>query len=66
MKKQFSARSLAIVILLVLFAIPIGAQEKIDLQMVQRIRKGGLENSKITDLLICLCDVYGPRLPASP
>ena len=66
MKKHLSGRSLAIVILLVLFAVQIGAQEKLDLQMVQRIRKEGLENSKITDLLIYLCDVYGPRLPASP
>ncbi|MCX6572310.1 MAG: M20/M25/M40 family metallo-hydrolase [Candidatus Aminicenantes bacterium] len=66
MKKQFSGRLFAIVILLVLFSVQIGAQEKLDLQMVQRIRKEGLENSKITDLLIYLCDVYGPRLPASP
>ncbi|MCX6567891.1 MAG: peptidase M28, partial [Candidatus Aminicenantes bacterium] len=66
MKKHLSGRSFAIVILLVLFAVQIGAQEKLDLQMVQRIRKEGLENSKITDLLIYLCDVYSPRLPASP
>jgi hypothetical protein len=66
MKKHLSGRSFAIVILLVLFAVQIGAQEKLDLPMVQRIRKEGLENSKITDLLIYLCDVYGPRLPASP
>ena len=66
MKKHLSGRSFAVVILLVLFAVQIGAQEKLDLQMVQRIRNEGLENSKITDLLIYLCDVYGPRLPASP
>jgi len=66
MKKHLSGRSFAIVILLVLFAVQIGAQEKLDLQMVQRIRKEGLENSRITDLLIYLCDVHGPRLPASP
>lgn len=66
MKKHLSGRSFAVVILLVLFAVQIGAQEKLDLQMVQRIRKEGLENSRITDLLIYLCDVYGPRLPASP
>jgi carboxypeptidase Q len=66
MKKHLSGRSFAVVILLVLFTVQIGAQEKLDLPMVQRIRKEGLENSRITDLLIYLCDVYGPRLPASP
>jgi carboxypeptidase Q len=66
MKKHLSGRSFAVVILLVLFAVQIGAQEKLDLSMVQRIRKEGLENSRITDLLIYLCDVYAPRLPASP
>jgi carboxypeptidase Q len=66
MKKHLSRRSFAIAILLVLFAVQIGAQETLDLQMVQRIRKEGLENSKITDFLIYLCEVHGPRLPASP
>ncbi|MCK7478188.1 MAG: hypothetical protein M0C28_12840 [Candidatus Moduliflexus flocculans] len=42
------------------------AQEKLDLQMLDRIRAEGLSNSKISDLLIYLCDVYAPRLPASP
>jgi carboxypeptidase Q len=66
MKKHHLGRTFALVLLLVLFAVQIGAQEKLDLQMVDRIRKEGLENSKITDFLIYLCDVYGPRLPDSP
>jgi len=66
MKKFFSGRSFVLIILLVLFAVQMGAQEKLDLQMVQRIRKEGLENSRITDFLIYLCEVHGPRLPASP
>ena len=66
MKRHLSGRSLALIILLVLFAVQIGAQEKLDLQMVQRIRTEGLENSKIMDFMIYLCEVYGPRLPASP
>jgi carboxypeptidase Q len=66
MKKQHMVRCLAIVLLLVVFSLETGAQEKLDLQMVDRIRKEGLENSKITDFLIYLCDVYGPRLPDSP
>jgi len=66
MKKHLSGRSLALIFLLILFAVQIGAQEKLDLSMVQRIRKEGLENSKIMDFMIYLCEVYGPRLPASP
>jgi carboxypeptidase Q len=66
MKKHLTGRSLALIILIVLFAVQIGAQEKLDLQMVQRIRKEGLENSKIMDFMIYLCEVHGPRLPASP
>ncbi|HCS48321.1 MAG TPA: hypothetical protein DIW61_08745 [Candidatus Aminicenantes bacterium] len=34
--------------------------------MLDRIRNEGLVNSKITDFMIYLCDVYAPRLPASP
>jgi carboxypeptidase Q len=66
MIKRRSGRSLVLVALLALFAVQIGAQEKLDLQTVQRIRREGLENSQIADLLIYLCDVHGPRLPASP
>ncbi len=66
MKHRPTARTLAIAILLVLFSLETGAQEKLDLQMVDRIRNEGLNNSKIADLLVYLCDVYAPRLPDSP
>jgi carboxypeptidase Q len=66
MNKRITVRWLVIVFLLALLSFQAGAQEKLDLQMVDRIRKEGLENSKITDFLIYLCDVYGPRLPDSP
>ncbi|MCX7874671.1 MAG: M20/M25/M40 family metallo-hydrolase [Melioribacteraceae bacterium] len=42
------------------------AQEKIDYQMMQRIRQEGLQNSKIPELMSYLCDVYAPRLAGSP
>jgi hypothetical protein len=57
---------LAIALLVALFALGAFAQEKLDLQMLDRIRAEGLSNSKITDFLIYLCDVYAPRLPDSP
>jgi len=66
MKKNLMVRSLVIALLLIFVALETGAQEKLDLQMVDRIRTEGLTNSKITDFLIYLCDVYAPRLPASP
>lgn len=65
MKTPRSRLFLAAVLLLI-FAVGLGAEEKIDLQALQRIRREGLENSKIADLLVYLCDVYGPRLSESP
>ena len=59
-------RALVLALLVALFSLGALAQEKLDLQMLDRIRAEGLNNSKITDFLIYLCDVYGPRLPASP
>jgi len=66
MKKQLIVRSLTVAFLIALFTLGALAQEKLDLQMLDRIRQEGLVNSKITDFLIYLCDVYAPRLPASP
>jgi len=66
MKKQLIVRSLTVAFLIALFTLGALAQEKLDLQMLDRIRQEGLGNSKITDFLIYLCDVYAPRLPASP
>lgn len=42
------------------------AQEKIDPQVIQRIKKEGLDNSKVMEYLSYLTDIYGPRLTASP
>jgi Zn-dependent M28 family amino/carboxypeptidase len=40
--------------------------EKIDADMNARIRKEGMENSKIMETMHYLTDVYGPRLTGSP
>ncbi len=66
MRRQPSLRPLAIAFLVVLFSLGAFAQEKLDLPMLDRIRAEGLSNSKITDLLVYLCDIYAPRLPDSP
>ena len=40
--------------------------QEVDLQVVQRIRQEGLQNSKVAELVSYLTDVYGPRLANSP
>jgi hypothetical protein len=47
--------------LLILTVLSI-AQEKIDLEMVKKIRAEGLSNSKLRDIVFQLTDVNGPRL----
>ena len=49
-----------------IFSVQIIPQEKIDYQMMQRIRQEGLQNSKVMELMSYLCDIYAPRLAASP
>jgi len=66
MKKYSFGRSFAVTMLMLFIVVQIGAQEKIDLQMVQRLRKEGLENSKVMEYLSYLSDVHGPRLSESP
>ncbi|MGZ5439530.1 MAG: M28 family peptidase, partial [Candidatus Aminicenantales bacterium] len=66
MERRRFVRSIALVFLAALLSLQAVAQEKLDLQMLDRIRTEGLSNSKITDFLIYLCDIYGPRLPDSP
>jgi hypothetical protein len=46
-----------------LFAI---GQEKIDQDMMQKIRTEGLQNSKVMDIVFQLTDANGPRLMNSP
>ncbi len=50
-------------------AIPVlsfSQSEHIDQEMMSRIRKEGLQNSKIMDIAFHLTDASGPRLTASP
>ena len=41
-------------------------EEKVDMEMMNKIRKEGLENSKVMEIAMYLTDVSGPRLTASP
>ncbi len=53
-------------LLLFAYVVLVSAQEKIDADMMQKIRKEGLENSKVMDIAFHLTDGSGPRLTASP
>ncbi|HLF44902.1 MAG TPA: hypothetical protein VI548_00650, partial [Chitinophagaceae bacterium] len=44
----------------------IAQEEKPDKDMVQKIRKEGLENSRVMETAMYLTDISGPRLTASP
>ncbi len=56
-----------IVLLLSCLSFQISAQEeKVDAGMIQKIRKEGLENSKVMDIAFHLTDQSGPRLTNSP
>ncbi len=57
------------VLYILLFAFTISAQEKIDIQTIQKIQKikdEGLKNSQVMDYMSWLTDVMGPRLTSSP
>ena len=42
------------------------SQEKLDMEAISKIRRQGLENSKVMDIAFQLTDVAGPRLTNSP
>lgn len=50
----------------VLLVLPVQAQEPVDADVVAAIRKHGLEQSQVMDILSWLTDVHGPRLTGSP
>ncbi|WP_421945229.1 M28 family metallopeptidase [Pedobacter sp.] len=61
MIKRFTATALALGLCISVFA-----QDTPDPAIVQKIRKEGLDNSKVMDIAFNLTDVSGPRLSNSP
>lgn len=59
-------RTLRLLPLLAVVAFSALAQEKIDLDMVKKIREEGLQHSKVMEHAFYLTDVSGPRLQGSP
>jgi carboxypeptidase Q len=56
----------ALVLSLLLPAVPAPSQERADLDTITRIRLEGFRNSKVMDTASYLFDVIGPRLTGSP
>ncbi len=70
---MFRQKITALLIGLLIFSLAVPAQvpapattEKVDMEMMNKIRKEGMENSKVMDTLSWLTDVHGPRLTGSP
>jgi hypothetical protein len=59
-------RVLTIAVGMCILVAPFAAEERIDAEVNTRIRKEGMDNSKIMRTLHYLTDVYGPRLTGSP
>lgn len=59
-------KKLTITALALCISVSLSAQEKVDMVTVQKIRKEGLENSKVMDIAFQITDVAGPRLSNSP
>ncbi|MGA2965313.1 MAG: M20/M25/M40 family metallo-hydrolase [Terriglobales bacterium] len=63
---QKSSNRILVPIMAILFALPVWAQEKVDLETISRIRYEGFRDSKIMDLATGLFDSIGQRLTGSP
>jgi len=59
-------KSIFLLASLCVLAASMMAQEKVDLDMIKKIRNEGLSNSKVMDIAYYLTDVSGPRLTVSP
>ena len=59
-------KALPLFLFFIIPAISFSQSENIDQEMMGRIRKEGLQNSKIMDIAFHLTDASGPRLTASP
>jgi carboxypeptidase Q len=67
--RQFK-RTIAPIAAVLMLCLTVGAQiapvEKVDLEMMKKIREEGLERSQVMDTLSWLTDVVGQRLTGSP
>ena len=59
-------RKLYSLLLSVCFVLVVSAQEKMNMDVINKIKKEGTKNSKVMDIAFHLTDVSGPRLTTSP
>lgn len=59
-------RAVALSLILSFVCLPIFAQTPADSELLERMRKEGMEHSQIMKTMHMLTDVYGPRLTGSP
>ncbi len=59
-------KSIAVAFLCVLLSALAYAQERVDLNMIHRIKAEEFQNSQVMELMYSLTDRYGPRLVNSP
>src|SRR5262245_29422687 len=63
-------RAMAPIAAVLILCLTAGAQvsevEKVDLEMMKKIREEGMQRSRVMDTLSWLTDVHGPRLTNSP
>src|SRR6185295_20375536 len=60
MRKTFSS------FLIILSATALFGQENLNLEMINKFKKEGTDNSKVMEIAFYLTDVSGPRLTSSP
>ncbi len=63
---QCSGARMKILPVLALCALPVWGDEKLDLEVIHRIKTEAFERSQVMDTLFYLTDVNGPRLTNSP
>jgi hypothetical protein len=59
-------RTTILTFLFLFLIIKAQAQEKVNLDVINKIKKEGTDNSKVMDIAFYLTDVSGPRLTSSP
>src|SRR4026209_2385001 len=59
-------RKLLAVVVSLSFILSLSAQDKLDMDMINKIKDEGTKNSKVMDIAFHLTDVSGPRLTSSP
>src|SRR5689334_22025755 len=62
----FVKQSITAVTAALLVWTPLSAEERVDLDVVHKIRQEAMQNSQVMEHMFYLADVHGPRLTNSP